>query len=132
MRAQAAAARAQRDREAAALWEQAVRGQDEPIGQSREALYNPNFAEFEALCQAQLQEWLRHARHAPNLDQQADRIQAHMRVLAGSKLLMPRWMLRSSSLSFSMGAGGAPAGGRACGLCGAWGGSPSTPAQAAA
>jgi hypothetical protein len=90
LRAQAAAARAQRDREAAALWEQAVRGREEPIGQSREALYNPNFAEFEALYQAQLQEWLRHARHAPNLDQQADRIQAHMRVLAGSKLLMPR------------------------------------------
>ena len=90
LRAQAAAARAQRDREATALWEQAVHAREEPIGQSREPLYNPNYAEFEALYQAQLQAWLRHARHAPNLDQQADRIQAHMRVLAGSKLLMPR------------------------------------------
>lgn len=90
LRAQAEAARVQRDREATALWEQAVRATEEPIGQSREALYNPNFAEFEALYQAQLQAWLRHARHVPSLDQQADRIQAHMRVLAGSKLLMPR------------------------------------------
>ena len=90
LRAQAEAARAQRDREAAALWEQAVRAAEEPIGQSREALYNPNDAEFEALYQAQLQAWLWHARHVPSLDQQADRIHAHMRVLAGSKLLMPR------------------------------------------
>ena len=90
LRAQAAAARAERDREAAALWERAVHAREEPIGQSREPLYNPHYAEFEALYQAQMQAWLRHARQVPSLDQQADRIQAHMRVLAGSKLLMPR------------------------------------------